>query len=308
MNGDGPADGDDGTRAGDGPADGDDGTGRSARWRCAWCGKPQDRNDPPCGNCGHHKFERAVVPVAPETDDYERDPIWVCPECGRQHQKNSPPCSRCGNPALDRRIPGEEDFAEELGTTSYLDLVEPPFVLGLAVAVLAAAGLVLAMLGVITLPGMDGGGNLTVDGVPGAAETANGVDLAEVEADYLAAVNERRTAAGRPSLERDDRLDEVATFATQRRVKSRHGDAQTPSSDRLGAAIDDACRTERVPYVRLDAPSGDAASDSASALADVLVDEAFDRDPSPADVEGSTTGLDVHVGPDGRVFLSQFVC
>jgi hypothetical protein len=236
------------------------------------------------------------------------EPVWVCPECGRQHQKNSPPCSRCGNPSLDRHVPTEEDFAEELGGTSYLDLLEPRFVLGFAVAIVAAVGLVLAMLGVITLPGMDGGGDLTVEDVPGSAETANGVDLAEVEGAYLAAINERRTAAGRPSLERDDRLGEVATFANQRRVKSRYGDAQTPSNDRLGAAIDDTCRTERVPYVRLEAQSGDAASDSASALADVLVDEAFDRDPSPADVDGSTTGLDVHVGPDGRVFLSQFVC
>jgi hypothetical protein len=281
---------------------------RSAKWRCAWCEKPQERNDPPCDNCGHHKFERAVVPVAPETDDYEPEPVWVCPECGRQHQKNSPPCSRCGNPSLEKRIPDEEDFAAELGGTSYVDLLEPQYVLGFAVAVLAAAALVLALLGVITLPGMDGGGDLTVEDVPGSAETASGVDLDDVEGAYLEALNERRTDAGLAALERDDRLDEVATFANQRGVKSRYGDSDPPSNDRLAAAIGDACRRDRIPYVRVDAQPDVDAFDSASGLAGVLVVAAGERDPQPTAVEGSRTGLDLHVGPDGHVFLSQFVC
>ncbi|MEF8830385.1 MAG: hypothetical protein V5A23_02475, partial [Halobacteriales archaeon] len=63
------------------------------KYRCEWCGKPHERNDPPCDNCGHHSFERAVVPKAPEEAPEEY--VWVCPECGRVHPRNSPPCSRC---------------------------------------------------------------------------------------------------------------------------------------------------------------------------------------------------------------------
>lgn len=280
---------------------------RSAKWRCDWCGKPHERNDPPCDNCGHHKFERAVVPVAPANDDYVPDPIWVCPECGRQHQKNSPPCSRCGNATLEKRIPDDEDYAAEIGGTSYLDLLEPQFVLGFAVAILAAAALVLAMLGVITLPGMDGG-DLTVENVPGAADVANGVDLADVERAYLAEINQRRTDAGRDELTPNDRLGEVAVFANQRWVKSVYGDATTPSTDRLGEAIAETCRGGRPVYFTFDARAGDGDYDSADALAAVLVEEALGRDRPPTAVEGSLTGVDVHVGPDDRVYLSQFVC
>jgi len=284
----------------------------SARFRCAWCGKPHERNDPPCENCGHHKFERAVVPVAPDPgEDYEREPVWVCPECGRRHQKNSPPCSRCGNARLERHVPDDAEFADELGGTSYLDLLEPSYAVGLAVALVAAAVLVLALLGVVTLPGM-GGPDRTVENVPGSADSANGIDLAEVEAAYLAEITDRRTDAGREALDRSDRLDEVARVATQRRVKAAYGEGQRASGDRLAEAARDACGGGDValelfrPTV---SPGGDG-FDSADEVATALVETVLTRDRSPVDfaAENPRTGVDVHAGPDGRVFLGQLVC
>ena len=76
-------------------------------WRCEWCGKPHENDDPPCDNCGHGSFERAVVPRPDlgeevEGDDPDSTTVWVCTSCGREHTKHSPPCSRCGNATLER--------------------------------------------------------------------------------------------------------------------------------------------------------------------------------------------------------------
>lgn len=73
------------------------------RWRCEWCGKPHDENDPPCDNCGHGKFEEAVVQQPGAGDGQDSMLVWVCTECGREHTKNSPPCSRCNNATFERR-------------------------------------------------------------------------------------------------------------------------------------------------------------------------------------------------------------
>ena len=77
-------------------------------WRCEWCGKPHEENDPPCDACGHGSFERAVVPTGPEGDGETL--LWICPECGREHVRNNPPCSRCGNMNLE----AHEGYPEEL--------------------------------------------------------------------------------------------------------------------------------------------------------------------------------------------------
>lgn len=72
-------------------------------WRCEWCGKPQEENDPPCDNCGHGKFEKAVVREKSLDSDVNSTVVWVCTACGREHTKNSPPCSRCNNAKLERQ-------------------------------------------------------------------------------------------------------------------------------------------------------------------------------------------------------------
>lgn len=73
-------------------------------WRCEWCGKPHEEDDPPCDNCGHGSFEKAIVarPDLAADGDPETMTVWVCTNCGRHHPKHSPPCSRCNNAELTK--------------------------------------------------------------------------------------------------------------------------------------------------------------------------------------------------------------
>jgi len=288
MSGDGP---ESGTGEADAPS--------SGKWICEWCEKPHDRNDPPCDNCGHHKFEKAVVPVAPESTDHEREPIWACPECGRQHQKNSPPCSRCGHASLERRVPDDQDFEAELGGTSYRDVLEPKYVAAMVFAVVAGGVLLLGLLGVISLPGM-GGDSLAVSNVPGDATTADGLSLTEIEEQYVVVANEQR--AQDDQLARNDRLDDVAQFYNQRRVKASYGDGAIPSDDRLQGAIGDACGRSQAAFLPFNAfrDGGLSEFDSERAVAERLVGD------SPP--EGSQLGIDVHALPDGGLSVTYFVC
>jgi ribosomal protein L37E len=276
----------------------------SKKWRCAWCGKPHAKNDPPCDECGHHKFEKAVVPVAPDNPDHEPEPVWGCPECGRQHQKNSPPCSRCGNPSLEKRSPEAFDAAE-LETSSYADLLSARYVAGYAVALVAGAVLVLGLLGVITLPGM--GGDLTVSDVPGDAERSNGLELAAVEDAYVADLVERREAEGYAALSRNDRLDDAARFWNQRRVKADYGDGTVPDGERLSEAIGGACSGSVGP-VAFSLDPGASAFESPEALASALVDAQLAEGQGHFEADRGRIGIDVHVAPDGVVYVSGFVC
>ena len=292
-----------------GDPDGPTGGSESAKWRCAWCDKPHSRDDPPCDNCGHHKFEKAVVPVAPESDDYERQPIWVCPECGREHQKNSPPCSRCGNANLEKHIPTDEDYADELSGTTYLDVLEPQYVLGMVFALVAGGVLILAVAGVITLPGM-GGPSLTIADVPGNATTANGVDVAETERAYLASVNDERAGAGVDRLDRSENLDDVARFLNQRRVKATYTEVSVPDVDRAGRPLGEACGDNSPLLVRdsVSLAGNESVFASSDALAAALDDVFLDRDGATAEFTVGRTGVDIHVAPDDRVFVTQVVC
>ncbi|QLH78069.1 hypothetical protein HZS55_12495 [Halosimplex rubrum] len=286
----------------DGEATGGSGGGGSAKWRCAWCDKPHDRNDPPCDNCGHHKFEKAVVPVAPEDPDHEREPVWVCPECGRVHQKNSPPCSRCGNPSLERRVPDESDYDEELAGTSYLDLLNARYVVGLAFALVAGTVLVLALLGVVTLPGMDS--------VPGSAGEYRGVDLDETETAFVAGLNDRRTEAGLGEYESDENVADAARLYNQGWVSEVAGTGSIPSGERLGRALDGTCgeRVERITPLSRSFDEGEPALGSPDALAAALVDGYAAETGEFAEPEENLVGVDVHAGPDGSVYATVLVC
>jgi hypothetical protein len=311
MSGDGDANGDEGEGGDptDGGSDGalltdggsDDG---SARWRCEWCEKPHEKNDPPCDNCGHHKFERAVVPVAPDAPDHEPEPVWVCPECGRQHQKNSPPCSRCGNPGLEKHVPDETDYAEELGGTSYLDILEPRYVAGFAFALVAGGVLVLAMAGVITLPGMDGG-------VPGSADSVHGVSLADTESAYVTELNERREAAGLGALERRDGVDDGARVLNRGIVSRWYDDEGLPSRDRVREELGGACDGSEFEWAAFQRPPGEADDpvfDSPDAFASALVEGHERQDETFFETANGRVGVDVHAGPDDRVFVTVVAC
>jgi hypothetical protein len=283
---------------------GTDASDEPAKWRCGWCDKPHARNDPPCDNCGHHKFEKAVVPVAPEDPDHQREPVWVCPSCGRVHQKNSPPCSRCGNASLERHVPDESDYAEELGGTSYVDLLNTRYVAGFAVALLAGIVLLLALLGVVTLPGMG-------DDVPGSAESVRGVDLAETETAFVAMVNERRTSAGFAAYDRRENLDDATRLYTVGRLRAVYDGGTRYGRQSVMEELDGACG-EEVTALRADGLRPNEAEagtfDSPEALASALVEdyERFDR--TFYETPRNRVGVDIQAGPDDRVFVTVLVC
>jgi len=277
----------------------------SKKWLCAWCEKPHDSNDPPCDNCGHHKFERAVVPMAPEDPDHEPEPIWVCPECGCQHQKNSPPCNRCGNATLEKQVPDYSEF-DEIGAPTYYELLDTRYVLGVVVALLAGGLLVLGQFGIGPLAGLLGP-DLAVTDVPGNADATGGIDFADARSAYVEALNERRTGAEMGALTRIDRLDAVAQFYNQRWVKTRLANGSLPSDERLLDALSGPC--DSTPAI--DSPaeittsrsvsSFDSATELGTHLAQKAPREAVTRD-------DSEIGLDIHAGPGGELYATQFTC
>ena len=271
-------------------------------WRCEWCGKPHEENDPPCDNCGHGSFEQAVVRQTDLTEGQGANEtiVWVCPECGRSHPKHNPPCSRCGHPSLEREVQRVEE--SELSAPGYLDLVTPRYVAGLVVVLGLAAVFVLGVTGVVTIPGLTGGVP-DVSGVPGQADTANGITLADVEEAYLTRLNEARETAGYEMLSRDDRLDEIATFYNQRRVKADFADGSLPARDRMRQLLGDSCDGQILQIT----PTQDFSEyTSAEALGIAFAEQTL--------AGGGTletqqkTGVDVHIAPDGTVYLTQYAC
>ena len=347
-------------------------------WRCEWCEKPHEENDPPCDNCGHGKFERAVVPVGPEGNSNplvwvcascgrthqrnsppcsrcghakltkheqsfdEDDPlasvreestskgeraadatgdsvtVWACTECGRQHPRNNPPCSRCGNMALEQREQHFEDIQPDGG--SWLDALLSRYGLGLVGVVLLAGILAAGGAGIIDVPGI-GTGPPAVEDVPGNESSVGHLDLAEVEQEYVEELNDRRAAADYNELTRSGDLAAQATYANQRTVKAVHGDADPPSEEELNRELSrpDECVSE-IRYGELlvlpdqfDDHSVTSVDDERD-LAEIIIGEYEDRmETQSAEGEfmsapAGYVGVDIHVGPDGSVFVTQFVC
>jgi ribosomal protein L37E len=269
-------------------------------WRCEWCGKPHEENDPPCDNCGHGSFERAVVPVSGDTETLgSESAVWVCTACGREHTKHTPPCSRCGNDELE--LQRQEISDDELEVPGYLDLLTPRYLL-LLVAVLAVAGVfVLGVTGVVDIPGFGGGGVPEVSDVPGDAASIGGISFSEAEAAYLTGLNDRRTGAEAASLSTNADLTSVAEFLNQKRVKG--AGLSEGERERVQRVLGGAC--EGSPQV-LTASVGTGTFDSAGALGEALVGSVAGD--GGAAVEGSRTGVDLHATPDGQVYLLQVVC
>lgn len=277
-------------------------------WRCAWCGKPHESDDPPCDNCGHNKFEKAVEQVA--ADGQAEGSVWICPNCGRQHQKHSPPCSRCGNLDLEQRDVSElDDPLDDIGTR-WRDVVEPRYVVGyLAVGVLLLV-LALGFLGVITLPGF---GEPAVPDAPGEAEAAGNLSLETVEGESVAALNERRQDASVASLGTDETLGRMAAYYNKAVVEARYGDGDGPDSDALNrfepdcatrpVLLQDASQTESEDPLITTTGGPDAV---ASALVSGL--ETNSRFDNLLEADRRAVGVDVHVAPDDRVFVTVVAC
>jgi len=255
-------------------------------WRCEWCGKPHEEDDPPCDNCGHGKFEKAVVrqtDLAGE-EGPETTLVWVCTDCGREHPKNAPPCSRCGNTKLEKQRQRVDD--NDLSAPGYLDLVTPRYLAAVGVTLVVAAVFVLGVAGVVDLPGFGQGGVPDVD---------------------AASLNERLREQGDGDLERNDRLDEIATWVNQQSIKSQAADGQRVDGDRLGDLLFDECRTvdrdtnQQFLFVDI------GENETATAVGERLAARMLENDRfGPTDTENAF-GVDVHY-LDGQLYVRQFVC
>ncbi|MEF8776790.1 MAG: hypothetical protein V5A43_09855 [Haloarculaceae archaeon] len=276
-------------------------------WRCEWCGKPHAENDPPCDNCGHGTFERAVVRGAPAAEsEGPSTTVWVCPECGRAHPKNSPPCSRCGHGKLELEERSIDDYGD-VGAPSYRDLLTRRYALGLVAALGLAAVFVLGVMGIVPIPGLTPQG-LEVAGVPGNASVAAGIDLAEVETAYLDALNERRSAENLRTVGPDTQLAEVTTFFNERSIKEALTDADLPSTDTAAERLRDSCSSEpEVWQLRQRGLTIDGFANAAG-LSEALLERSRFGSEAVATESAPKTGVDVHIGPDGTVYVLQLVC
>jgi rubrerythrin len=77
---------------------------------CETCGKPHERDDPPCDNCGGMVFQRTVSRQGLESTNVD----WRCASCGKHHAKNSPPCASCGHMQFER-VELEDLAPDDLG-------------------------------------------------------------------------------------------------------------------------------------------------------------------------------------------------
>jgi len=268
-------------------------------WRCEWCGKPHEDNDPPCDNCGHGTFEEAVVRDDNPTAEggLETTTVWVCEECGRTHTKHSPPCSRCGNHKLVMEEQRVED--SELDAPSYFDLVTPRYAIGLLVVLGLATVFLLGVTGVVDVPGF-ATSVPDVEDVPGSATTAGNASLEDVEASYVSALNDRRADDDAEAVGRTDELDEVAAYVTRQNVKADYGDARKPSADRVNDLLDERCDGDRSIQL-LTRPGNETAT-----AAEMGVGFATESPLGPQ--EGTDLGVATHTAPDGTVYLTVVIC
>ncbi|AQL41711.1 hypothetical protein BV210_02815 [Halorientalis sp. IM1011] len=288
------------------------------KWRCEHCGKPHERNDPPCDNCGHSEFEKAVVPLAPEAEDEEatKTYAWICTECGNDHPKHTPPCDRCGNPTLERRALSydEDEIVEEMledssGRTpsadvSYLEVIDAKLaLLFLAVAALVAY-LALGFLGVVQIPGIS-----PAPPVPGNATAADGLALEDVESAYVEELNAQRESEGYANLTSDGDVVSAATYVNQQVVRAEYGDEnltieRSAVDDRLG----DRCADGYTPATfSFDPERAGDTPDTERELARRLVATRTGTSSFEEESEG-LVGVDVHAGPDGVLYVTQIVC
>ncbi len=268
-------------------------------WRCAWCGKPHESDDPPCEECGHNSFERAVV----QGTDVDSTVAWVCTECGREHPKHNPPCSRCGNQTLERREITVDDA--ELSAPGYRDLLTPGYIAALAAVVVLGGVLLLGLAGVVNLPGLNPGVPAVSD-VPGNASHLDDVPLTAVEDAYLRRANLLRPGANLTVLHRNDRLDAVATYYNQRRVKAATGEDTLPAQEELGELIDGPCGRE-AGFVAETVPVPQSV-DSPDAIGGRLAELAFESGRLQLPAPRGRAGLDTHALENRSVSVTLFAC
>jgi len=272
------------------------------KWRCPTCGKPHERNDPPCDNCGHHTLERAVVPQ-PQAEESHEQFVWACSSCGRHHQRNNPPCSRCGGATFEKK-PLEYGEIESPGDTpGYLELVGRQELAAVVVVVALVAIGVLGFLGVLQIPGITPQPEPTVEDAPGDPSRLGSVNLSTVEAGILTGIDDRRDGT---VLQRSTALDEVATYQARRLAVDIVGDRE-PS---VGGSALDRFDTPCNGRILVGAGGSETSLDGATAesMVEAVEVRTADGAPSPTDASITRAGIDAHALPDGRLVVVVAYC
>ncbi len=275
------------------------------KWRCTWCGKPHETNDPPCDDCGHNTFEKAVVrkgenepTVSPtETVDTGTTYVWACPNCDREHVKNNPPCSRCGNPDLEKTEQTYDDVARDLETPSWLEVARPYAPVFIVFAVVAA----LFATGIIPLSIIPGIGAPSPPDAPGEGTDAAGIDLEVTERE----VHDRLEAdrAADESRTYDDGLGAYAEYMNRALVAIEYDDANPERVDVSDFGVD----CQRDPIVGQAEPTLTLSDyDDEAALADAVAD-ALQSSNSLGGEDRTAEGIDIHV-VDESVYVFYAAC
>ncbi|OIB57977.1 hypothetical protein [Natrialba sp. SSL1] len=282
------------------------------KWRCTWCGKPHAENDPPCDSCGHNTFEEAVVRQdgdgqsgqtgqTIQTVDTGTTYVWVCSNCGRQHVKNNPPCARCGEHDLEKTEQNYEELETELQTPSWFEVAKP------YLPVFGVIGIVLLLFGtgIISPSVIPGIGSPTPPDAPGDSTEAAGIDLDAVESQVVDQLAAER-ADGSPST--DDALMAYATYHNRVFIEDEYGDGshspERPSEFGVSCQSD-LVSTPLSPFEEDINGYADAGEDELAAdVTEVLVE----LDSMTEEYGVASDGFDLHVAPDGTVYVFYAAC
>lgn len=251
-------------------------------WRCDECDHKHDTDVNYCANCGHDNVTRDI----PETN---APLVWVCTNCGREHPKHAPPCSSCGSMTLEKQEQTYQGGGDE--AAGYTELLLSPQFAGLAVGGLIIGLLVISGAGQVGL--LTGGGDdvPAVEDVPGnETVTDNGIPTAAIEWFYLEQLDERFEEEGLEPLDRDGRIDDVASFENQQIVREEYGDGPEADRDRAEELLADTCpghirESDTATLQRT--PDAAALADGLSTLTGLQTAENLDE---PFDA----VGIDVH--------------
>ncbi|SDR42025.1 zinc-ribbon domain-containing protein [Natronobacterium texcoconense] len=273
------------------------------KWRCTWCGKPHEENDPPCDNCGHNKFEEAIVresddTAASRTVDTGTTYVWKCPNCGREHVKNNPPCSRCGNPDLEKTEQTYDDVDQELDTPGWLEVAKP------YLPVFAVVGIVFLLFatGIIPASILPGIGTPTPPDAPGNGSAVAGIDLEDTEE----VVHERLEAERDDPRSLDAGLAAFAEYQNRALIAIEYDDADPDGVPLSEFDVDCTAEPEAGQVAVPDA--GEQYTDEA-ALGDAVAERLLASDVGDEIIGGSATieGVDLHQ-VDGTVYVVYATC
>lgn len=270
-------------------------------WRCAWCGREYERDDPPCETCGYETYE-AVDEATGSTFASEGSVVWACRSCGREHPKHAPPCSRCGDPNLERRRSVHEDLTEDLSVPGYLSVGKPYVAIGAVVVV----AVLLVGSGVVSVPGVTGPPE--PPDAPGDGQRAGGLDLTVVEREVLEAFAAKRREAGAPDRSVDRGLDAFAEYFLRHEINEQYSpgyEGELPAIE----SFDPACsRTAQLAYPESSVEAADF--DDESALAETIASSMLHGRSYDLTVaaELEYEAIEVYVAPDDTVHVTYVAC